>query len=185
MRKIFMFNLMTVDGYFEGPGREIDWHNVDAEFNEYAIKMLDSADFLIFGRVTYELMAGYWPTEEALQDDPIVAEKMNSKSKIVLSKTLDKADWNNTTLIKENINEEIKKIKNQPGRDMAILGSASIISGFVQHGLIDEFRIMVNPLILGKGNPLFRGFMGRLNLKLTESRTFKSGNVLLCYELLK
>ena len=106
MRKLFVFNLVTLDGYFEGPNREIDWHNVDAEFNEYAIDMLNSVDALIFGRVTYELMASYWPTPDVIKNDPIVAEKMNTLPKIVFSRTLEKVEWNNTRLVKANIEEE-------------------------------------------------------------------------------
>jgi dihydrofolate reductase len=112
MRKVFMFNLVSLDGYFEGPNRDISWHNVtsgsgmDAEFNEYAVDMLSDLDTLIFGRVTYELMASYWPTPDAIKNDPIVAEKMNTLPKIVFSRTLDKVEWHNARLVKNNIEEE-------------------------------------------------------------------------------
>jgi dihydrofolate reductase len=185
MRKLFVFNLVTLDGYFEGPNREIDWHNVDAEFNEYAIDMLNSVDTLLFGRVTYELMASYWPTPDAIKNDPIVAEKMNTLPKIVFSKTLDKAEWNNTSLVKDVIPKEIEKMKQVPGKDIVILGSGSIMSEFAQRGLIDEYRIMVNPIVLGDGKPLFKGIKDRLNLKLTKTRTFGNGNVLLYYQPVK
>jgi dihydrofolate reductase len=185
MRKVFVFNLVTLDGYFEGPKREIDWHNVDAEFNEYAIDMLNSVDTLIFGRVTYELMTNYWPTPAAKKDDPIVAEKMNTLPKIVFSRTLEKVEWNNTRLVKDNIEEEIQKMKRQPGKDMALLGSGSILTELAPLGLIDEYRIMVNPVVLGSGNPMFKGIKDRLNLRLLKIRTFKSGNVLLYYEAAK
>jgi dihydrofolate reductase len=182
MRKLFVFNLVTLDGYFEGPNRDISWHNVDAEFNEYAIPMLNTLDLLLFGRVTYEPMAGFWPTPEALRDDPIVAAKMNGLAKVVFSRTMEKAEWNNTRLVKENIEEEIKKIKAQPGKDIALLGSGSIMAQLAQRGLIDEYRIMVNPIVLGKGTPLFMGMTNRLDLKLIDARTFRNGNVLLRYE---
>ncbi len=182
MRKVFVFNLVSLDGYFEGPKREIDWHNVDAEFNDYAVDMLNSVDTLIFGRVTYELMENYWPTPDAIKNDPIVAEKMNTLPKIVFSRTLDKVEWNNTRLVKDNVEEEIQNMKKQPGRDMAILGSGSIVSLLAQRGLIDEYRIMVNPVVLGHGKPLFKGIRDRLNLKLIKAKTFKSGNVLLYYQ---
>ena len=116
MRKIIFQNMITLDGYFEGPNREIDWHNVDDEFNQFAIEFLNSVDTFIFGRVTYELMAGYWPTEHAVTDDPIVAGKMNSLQKIVVSKTLQKVEWNNTKLIKDNIEAEIRKLKESAGQ---------------------------------------------------------------------
>jgi len=176
-----VFNLVTLDGYFEGLNRDISWHNVDAEFNEYAIDMLNSVDTLLFGRVTYDLMAGFWPTPDAIKNDPVVAEKMNSLPKIVFSKTLKKVEWNNTRLVKENIEEEIKNMKNQPGKDMALLGSGSIQSQLAQRGLIDEYRIMVNPIILGNGTPLFKDINERLKLKLIKTRTFRNGNVLLYY----
>lgn len=182
MRKLFVFNLVTLDGYFEGSNREIDWHNVDAEFNEYAIDMLNSVDTLIFGRVTYELMASYWPTADAIKNDPIVAEMINALPKIVFSKTLEKAEWNNTRIVKADIEEEIKKMKKHPGKDMALLGSGSILSQFARQGLMDEYRIMVNPIVLGDGKPLFKGLKDRLNLKLTKTRTFGNGNVLLYYQ---
>lgn len=173
--------MVTLNGYFEGPNKEIDWHNVDGECNEYAIDMLNSVDMLLFGRVTFELMASYWPTPDAIKNDPIVAEKMNTLSKIVFSKTLDEVAWQNTKLVRDNIEEETKNMKKQPGKDMVLLGSGSIMSEFAQRGLIDEYRIMVNPVVLGNGKPLFTGIKDRLNLKLTNTRIFKSGNVLLYY----
>lgn len=183
MRRIHMFNLMTLDGFFEGANHDISWHNVDEEFNEYAInEMFPSSDLLLFGRVTYELMAGFWPTAEAKRDDPIVAERMNSSAKIVFSRTLKKAEWNNTRLVSGNMEEEIKKLKAQPGKDMALMGSGTIVSQLAQRGLIDEYRIMVNPVILGQGTPLFKEIRDRLNLKLLRTQTFRNGNVLLCYE---
>lgn len=182
MRKLFVFNLVTLDGYFEGPSREIDWHNVDAEFNKYAVDMLNSVDTLLFGRVTYELMASFWPTPDAIKNDPIVAEKMNSLPKIVFSRTLDKVAWHNTRLVKDNIEEEIEKMKQLPGKDMALLGSGSIVTQFAQRGLMDEYRIMVNPIVLGDGKTLFRGIKDRLRLKLMKTRTFANGNVLHYYE---
>ena len=182
MRKLFVFNLVTLDGYFEGPNRDISWHNVDAEFNEYAVAMLASVDMLLFGRVTYDLMASYWPTPDAVKNDPLVAEKMNSLPKIVFSRTLNKPGWNNARLVKENIEEEIKNMKKQPGKDMALLGSGSILSEFTQRGLIDEYRIMVNPVVLGDGKPMFKGIKDRLKLELIQTRTFHNGNVLLYYQ---
>ncbi|HYA85923.1 MAG TPA: dihydrofolate reductase family protein [Nitrospirota bacterium] len=183
MRKLFEFNLVTLDGYFEGPNRDIGWHNVDAEFNDYAVDMLNSVDTLIFGRVTYELMANYWPTPAAMKNDPIVAEKMNMLPKIVFSrKTLDKVEWHNTKLVKDIIEVDIENMKREPGKDMVVLGSGSIVSAFAQRGLIDEYRIMINPIVLGDGIPLFKGIKDRINLNLIKTRTFRNGNVLLYYQ---
>ena len=182
MRKLLVFNLVTLDGYFEGLNRDIIWHNVDAEFNEYAIEMLNSVDTLVFGRVTYELMAGYWPSPDAIKNDPIVAGKMNALPKIVFSRTLNKVEWNNTRLLKDVVPKEIETMKQASGKDMMILGSGSIMSEFTNRGLIDGYGIMVNPLILGGGTPLFKGIKDRIKLKLVKARTFRNGNVLLYYQ---
>jgi dihydrofolate reductase len=185
MRKVILFMMVTLDGFFEGPNGEIDWHNVDQEFNKFAIEQMDSVDILLFGRKTYELMASYWPTPAATTDDPIVADKMNRLPKIVFSKTLSSVEWQNTRLVKENVAEEVAKLKHQPGKDLIIFGSSDLAVTFIQHGLLDEFRIMVNPVVLGNGKPLFKGIKDRLNLKLLKTKTFRSGNVLLYYEPVK
>lgn len=182
MRKIFLFNLVTLDGFFEGPDHDISWHNVDEEFNEFAIQQLGELGGLLFGRVTYELMAGYWPTPGAIRDDPEVSARMNSLSKVVFSRTLEKADWNNTRLIKENIIEETASLKKQPGKDLAIFGSSDLAVSLIPHGLIDEFRIMVNPVVLGRGKPLFQGLKDKLKLRLLKTRTFRSGTAMLYYQ---
>jgi len=182
MRKMILYMLTTLDGFYEGPNKEIDWHNVDEEFNEFAIEQLNSVDVLLFGRVTYELMASYWPTPAATTNDPIVADKMNSLPKIVFSKTLSSVEWQNTRLVKENIAEEISKLKQQPGKDLIIFGSSDLAVTLIQHGLIDEYRIMVNPVVLGNGKHLFKGINHKLNLKLLKTKTFRSGNVLLYYQ---
>jgi dihydrofolate reductase len=182
MRKLFSFNMVSLDGFFEGPNQDINWHNVDDEFNQFAIEQTSTVDTLLFGRVTYQLMASYWPTPSATTDDPIVADLMNRLPKIVFSRTLQKAEWHNTRLIKDNIAEEISKLKQQPGKDLALFGSANLLSTLMQMDLIDEHRIMVNPVVLGSGNPLFKGIKDKLDLKLLKTRTFSSGNVLLYYQ---
>jgi dihydrofolate reductase len=182
MRRLFLFNLISLDGFFEGPNKELDWHNVDAEFNEFAVQQLDSIDLILFGRITYEMMVSYWPTDSAIKDDPAVGGRMNSIQKIVFSKTLPKADWNNTTLIKNNGSQEVAKLKNQPGKDIAIFGSFGLALTLLPDKLIDEFRIMVNPVVLGKGKHMFYSITEKLHLKLTNTRVFKSGNVLLYYK---
>jgi dihydrofolate reductase len=182
MRNLVMFNLMTLDGHFEGPDRDIGWHSVDGEFNEHVLsELFPCTDLLLFGRVTYELMAGFWPTPEAVKNDPIVAGKMNSLQKIVFSRTLNRAAWNNTRLVKENLEEEVRKLKEQPGKGIVLLGSGTIVPQLAQAGLIDEYRIMLNPVVLGAGTPLFKGLGRRLDLQLLSARTFRNGNVLLRY----
>ncbi len=173
--------MTSVDGFFEGPNNELDWHNVDDEFNKYALDFLNTIDTLVFGRKTYELMANYWPTENAKNDDPVVAQKMNSLSKIVYSTTLEKVDWNKTKLIKTNIADEIARQKLRQCKDLAIMGSSDLALALIPQGLINEYRIMVNPVFLGKGKTVLSGLDSRLKLKLIFTKTFRSGNVLLCY----
>jgi dihydrofolate reductase len=186
MRKVILSNMVTLDGFFEGPNRELDWHIVDEEFNEYANDLLSNVDALLFGRLTYQLMADYWPAAatnpSTSKSDLEIADKMNNLPKIVFSKTLQRVEWNNSRLVKENIAEEISKIKQQAGKDMVIFGSGNIVSAFMHLGLIDEYRIIVNPVVLGSGNPLFKGINEKHNLKLLKTRVFSSGIVILFYE---
>jgi dihydrofolate reductase len=181
MGKLRMYNFITPNGYFKGLNGDISWHIHGEEEDEYAAEMLALDDILLFGRITYELMVSYWPTEFAIKNDPVVAEGMNKAEKFVFSRTLDKVEWNNTRLIKENIVDEIKKMKWLSKKNMTILGSGSIVHLFAENGLIDEYQFMVDPVILGSGTPLFEGVRNSFNLKLTGTRTFKSGVVLLNY----
>ncbi|TWJ04855.1 dihydrofolate reductase [Mucilaginibacter frigoritolerans] len=185
MAKVLVSNLISLDGYIEGPNGEFDWPVVEEEFFRYAESMLQSADVLLFGRITYEMMAAHWPTEQAIADAPAIAGKMNGLPKIVFSSTLKKADWQNTILVGENMEEEILKLKEKPGKDIVILGSGSIVSQLTQANLIDEYRIIVNPVILGGGKPEFTGHINRKQLKLTDIKQFKSGVVILYYQPIK
>ncbi len=185
MKKLTVFNLVTLDGYFAGQGGDISWHNVDDEFQELAKEASNSGNTLLFGRVTYELMAGYWPTPEAIKNDPIVARGMNSAAKIVFSRTLDRVDWNNTRLVKSDMLSEIRKLKQEPGKDLTVLGSGSIVSQLAQERLIDEYQILLNPVVIGKGKTMFEGVKAPFSLKLTRSRVFGNGNVLLNYSLVR
>lgn len=182
MRKVVFFMLTSLDGYFEGPGHEIDWHNTDEEFQEFAIEQTGQAGMLLFGRVTYEMMASYWPTEQAVESDPIVAHLMNTLPKIVFSRTLQKADWQNTRLVKTDFVNEVSVLKEQPGKDLCILGSSDLAVSFLEEGLLDEIRILVNPIVLGAGKSLFKGIQDRVKLRLLKTRIFKNGNILLYYQ---
>jgi dihydrofolate reductase len=182
MRKLGTFTFLTLNGLFEGPDGDISWHRHGEEENAFAAEGLQTDSILLFGRVTYQMMASYWPTPMALQNDPVVAEGMNNADKIVFSRTLTEAGWNNTRLIKDNIAEEIRKLKRTRGKDMTILGSGSIVTQFAEEGLIDEFQIMVDPVALGDGTPLFNNIRKKLDLKLTGIRSFTSGVVLLSYQ---
>ncbi len=181
MRKVLFFMLTSLNGFYERGKWEIDWHNVDEEFTRFAIEQLESVDTVLFGRATYEGMASYWPTPAAVADSPATAEQMNSLPKIVFSRTLSKAEWNNTRLVRDNAAEEIAKLKEQPGKDMIILASSDLAASLAERGLIDEYRIMVNPIALGEGKSLFQGMKRDLPLKLLDVRRFASGNVLLSY----
>jgi len=181
MRKIVLFNLMTLDGYFEGENADISWHNVDQEFNDFAIAQLKTADMLLFGRKTYQLMAAYWPTAEGIKDNPVIADLMNQIDKIVFSKSLEKAHWDHARVISEGLLDEVKKLKSIPGKDVFIFGSADLSSTLIDHDLIDEFRIMINPLILGNGTPMFKNITTKIDLQLLKTKVFGNGNVLLNY----
>jgi dihydrofolate reductase len=183
MRKVIMFNLITLDGYFEGTNKwDIAWHQVDDEFNRFSIEQLNNAGGLIFGRITYLGMASYWPSPNAIRDDPQVVGLMNSIQKYVFSNTLDKAEWNNTELLKGDAAAELRKLRLQDGKDLFIFGSADLSSTFTKNKLIDEYRLIVNPIILGAGNPLFKNSGEMVKLKLLNTKSFHNGNVLLYYQ---
>jgi dihydrofolate reductase len=183
MRKIGVFENISLDGFFAGPNGEIDFFKRHEELAEYAAKQASRENTILFGRVTYELMASYWPTASPQTENPVLIDAMNNSPKIVFSRTLKKAEWKNTTVIKDNIADEILKMKQQPGKDMIILGSGSIVRAFADLGLIDEYHLSVHPIVLGKGKPLFQNIKNRLNLKLVKAETFKAGVVILDYEL--
>jgi dihydrofolate reductase len=183
MPKLIVFNHVTLDAYFTGASGDMSWaHKQDAEWKEFAAENASGGGRLLFGRITYELMASYWPTERAIQNDPTVAERMNELPKVVFSRTLDKASWSNTKLVKSDIAAVVRKMKQEPGPDMAILGSGAIVSQLAREGVIDEYQIVVNSVVLGKGRTMFEGVKEGLTLKLTKTRIFGNGNVLLCYQ---
>jgi dihydrofolate reductase len=169
--------MVTVDGFFEGQNRNIDWFVFDDELEKYILETQVNADTLLFGRVTYQLMADYWPSAEGR-----IADFMNAVPKVVVSKTLNKAEWNNTRLIRDNAPGKVAELKQQPGKDIFVFGSANLSSTLAQHGLIDEYRLGVNPIVLGSGTPLFNGGRSKLDLKLLETRPLKSGVVILHYQ---
>jgi dihydrofolate reductase len=185
MRKIFQFTMITADGYFEGLNHDISWHNVDREFSDFAESQLDEADTLVFGRKTYDLMANFWPTAYAREADPRTAERMNGLDKVVFSHSLKEAAWEHTQLYSEHAPEVLNSLKEKPGKDILILASSNLCITLLKEKVIDEVRIMVNPLFLGKGTPLFAGLENPDRLTLTSNRAFKSGNVLLTYRIAK
>lgn len=185
MRKLVVNMMQTLDGYIEGPNGELDWHNVDEEYNDFSIEQLNKTDTLLFGRKTFELMQQYWTSEQALNDDPIVAEKMNNIQKIVCSTTLQTTNWNQTTLINCEINETISELKNQPGKEIMIFGSAQLASSLAQSNLIDEFRIILTPVCIGGGKTLFGVLPKNIHFQLIQTHEFCSGKLLLHYKPVK
>jgi dihydrofolate reductase len=183
MRRLMVFNQVTLDGYFTDMKGDMSWaHKSDDEWNAFVEGNASSGGVLLFGRKTYDLMVGYWPTPEAAKQNPVVAEQMNNLPKVVFSRTLDKPSWKNTRLVKGDLVAETRKLKSEPGDNLVIMGSGSIVAQLAPAKVIDEYQIVVNPLVLGKGRTLFEGIKERLSLKRTNTRTFGNGNVLLCYE---
>jgi dihydrofolate reductase len=177
--------MLSLDGYFTDMKGDISWartDNKDPEWRGFVEGNASGGGVLLFGRITYELMVSYWPTQYAIQNDTIVAKQMNDLPKVVFSRTLDKVSWNNTRLVKGDIVAEVRKLKKESGKGMAILGSGSVVSQLAQENLIDEYQFVVFPIVLGKGRTVFDGLKEKLALKLTRTRAFRNGNVLLCYE---
>lgn len=186
MGKLSVFNFMTLNGYFKGPNDDTSWHqHGNEEEGEFAAEGAQSDSILLFGRKTYEMMAGYWPTPAAIKSAPAVADGMNKSEKIVFSRTLKNASWNNTRIVKNNIAEEIRTLKSSSSKNMTILGSGSILTQLAEAGLVDNYMFMLDPLALGDGTPIFKGIGHTLELKLTDSRSFKSGRLLLTYQSVK
>lgn len=185
MRKIFLFMMTSLDGYFEGPDHDLSWHHVDAEFNDFAIAQLKDAGAILFGRRTYELMESYWPTKSGREDDPEVAQLMNNTPKVVVSHSLEKTTetkvWKHVRLINENVKAEINRLKKEKGGNIILMASSNLCVSLLEWGLLDEVRIMINPVVIGKGTPLFKGLEKKIDFKLTSSRKFANGNVLLTY----
>lgn len=183
---MFLFMMVSLDGYIEGSGHDLSWHHVDAEFGEFAEKQLLETDTLVMGRKTYQLMEGFWPSAEGLKGDPETARLMNATPKIVISKTLsgvkETENWQHVRLIKDNIKSEIEELKSQNGKDIAVLGSNNLCVTLLKDKLLDELRIMINPVAIGEGTPLFAGLKDKIDFTLLKSRTFASGNILLYYK---
>jgi dihydrofolate reductase len=186
MKKISVFNHVSLDGYFSGPNNEIDWFKSlkkDIVWDEYTHSQAKSGNTLLFGHTTYDLMKRYWPTSQAMHENPDVASGMEQSTKIVFSKKIkqdeDSDNWENVKVMPEINPSEIMKMKEE--EDMTILGSGSIVQQFAKHNLIDEYNLVVVPVTLGLGKPLFKDF-NKLNLDLLEARSFKNGIVLLRYQ---
>ena len=179
MRKVILLVMMTLDGFFDGSGEgleKIDWHHADEEWEDYSVEILSGADTLLFGRKTYEGFAAFWPSQEGE-----VARLLNKIEKIVFSTTLTEATWQHTRLVRDYVPETIAEVKAQPGKPIIVFGSADFAATLTQHGLIDEYRIAINPVVLGEGMPLFKPQVGHCELRLLGTRVFTSGIVELRY----
>ena len=183
MRKLIVFNNITLDGYFTDANSDMSWaHQHDPEWLEFVQSNASGGGELLFGRKTYDLMASYWPTAMASKNDPVVAEYMNKLPKVVFSRTMDTADWNNTRVVKADIAAEITKMKSADGPGMAIFGSGTIVPQLAQESLIDEYQIAIHPIVLGAGRTMFAGLNRSLALKPTKTRLFAKGIIFSCYE---
>lgn len=189
MRRIISLIHLSLDGFAAGPNDELDWISYDSDLESYAHSLHDQTDAVIWGRRTYEGMASYWLSvpgnPESTPAELAHARYLEGATKIIVSRTLDTVEWGgatNTVLIKDDIADQINAIKAQPGKDIWFLGSVALFQTFAQLDLIDEYRIQINPTMLGEGKPLFAGVTRRMKLKLIESQSFPSGVVALRYE---
>jgi dihydrofolate reductase len=184
MRKIILMMSVSLDGFIEGPNRELDWQLVDDELHSHFNEQLRAMGAFLSGRVTHELMAGFWPTADSdpSSTGPMVefAGIWRDKPKIVFSRTLERADWN-TTVVRDVVPEEVMELKAQPGGDL-VLGGADVAAAFMRHDLIDEYRLYVHPVVIGRGKALFQASDTKIILELSETRTFGNGVVLLRYQ---
>jgi dihydrofolate reductase len=186
MRKLVVFENVSLDGYFADKNGDLDWAHKpadSADFNKFVQDNASSSEggVLLFGRITYQMMVSYWPTPAALRDQPEVANGMNRAPKVVFSRTLDAARWENTALVKGDLLAEVRRLKQAEGGQITILGSGSIVSQLTKAELIDEYDLVVNPVILGEGRKLFEGVMDKVDLKLVSTKSFTNGNVLMTY----
>ncbi len=189
MRKIVALMHVSLDSFTAGPNGELEWAIVDEEIQHYVDDLLKTVDTALYGRVTYQMMESYWPTVPAdpssSKHDINHAHWVENVAKVVVSRTLKEVTWNNTRLVKENIAEEIRKLKEQPGGDIMTFGSPSLVQTLAQLGLIDEYCINLNPIVLGSGIPLFKGIKEGTSLKLVGAQTFRSGVIGLRYQALQ
>jgi dihydrofolate reductase len=183
MGKLTAFNFLTLNGFYKGPGGDLSWHRHGGPEEGHAEDALSKKqNSLLFGRTTYQMMSSYWPTSMAAEQSPIVAKGMNEADKFVCSNTLKKADWNNTRILSGDIVAEVKKLKAEREDDLTILGSGSLVTLFAEHGLIDAYQFMLDPVAIGEGTPVFKGLGNKLDLKLINVKQFKSGVLVLDYE---
>lgn len=184
MRKLTVFNFITLNGFYKGDHNDTSWHRHGEEEGQYSVEALKDDNILLFGRLTYEMMVSWWPTPMAAEAYPEVAKSMNSAEKIVFSNIIEAPKWNNTKVMSGDIVEKIRQMKQQPGKDLTVLGSGTIVSQFAEAGLVDEFQIMIDPVVIASGTTLFSGIQHDMRLSLTDTKIFKSGTIVLTYTVL-
>lgn len=186
MRKIVLFVHTSLDGFVAGPNGEMDWIIVDEDMFDYARRQTDKSDTALYGRVTYQMMESYWPTAgdqpNASKHDIEHSTWYNKVAKVVISKTMKGVNLKNTTIISDNLPAEIIKLKQGTGKDIVIFGSPSAAHSLMSEDLIDEYWLFVNPVLIGKGIPLFKDINDKVSLKLAETNVFSSGVIGLHYE---
>lgn len=186
MSKIITTTWISLDGFIAGPNGEMDWVLVDEEMGKYEDAIVSASDTLVLGRVTYQSFAGSWPyvpdNPQASEGEKAYARKLNAMRKIVFSTTLPTAEWHNSQLLREIQPDAISKLKQESAGNMLIYGSASIVQALTNPGLIDEYQLLVHPVVLGGGKPLFKDIRDRQNLQLVQTKTFPSGVVGLYYQ---
>ena len=180
MRKIFVFMNISIDGYVETPGHDLSWaHGGDSD--PFASEQGHEVETILFGRRTYEMMSSFWPTPQAAQMAPETARFMNEKQKFVASHSVFDPGWKDVTVLAGDVVGEVRKLKERPGNTIAIFGSNTLSASLVDARLIDEFQIMVNPVVLGEGTSVFRGLAEKAELRLVEAQKMAWGGVLLTY----
>lgn len=183
MGRLVVFNQISLDGYFVDAHGDMSWakEGDDDEYNAFMSQNASGGGALVFGRVTYDLMESFWTTPQAFAALPVVAERMNNLPKFVFSRTMSKASWQNTTVLEGNVVSVLRKMKDETPRDMAILGSGSIVAQIALSGVVDEYQMVVNPIVLGAGRTMFDGVAERFGLRLKNCRTFRSGKVFVSF----
>jgi dihydrofolate reductase len=195
LRRIVMFNQVSADGFFSDPEGGLDWVVSDPDIHARAVASMPDTDTILLGRKTYEQFASFWPNALKNLDatgphgsnkrDPTfaaMAHWLNDTKKLVFSRSLQRATWNNSEISSKIDIKRLTKLKQQPGKDMLIFGSGSLVSALSEHGLIDEYRFVICPVLLGQGQPLLGEMPERVSLRLVEAKPFPSGNVMLTYQ---
>ncbi|RKD91353.1 dihydrofolate reductase family protein [Mangrovibacterium diazotrophicum] len=181
MRKLTAFVFTTLNGYYKGEGDNIDWHSNGLEEIEFAQHKLQEGKTLLFGRKTFEMMRNFWVSPMAYELFPTIALRINQTEKLVCSNSLEKTDWNNTTIINGDMIEKLKALKETEGEDITLMGSGSLLSQLAEEDLIDEYELMIDPVLIGKGDTLFDGLTRELHLQMTDARLFRESGTLLLY----